>query len=445
MKHRALHSLTAIMLAGFLLTGCAKVSEWMGDDALPPLKGERISILQLQKELAPNAELQKTPLAVPEAWTNKFWPQVGGYPTHTMGHLALGNNLKKVWSTKIGAGGDRRTPLTSIPVAAEGMVFALDTEGNVTAFDLAKGQKKWRQSVTPKGEEDSGAIGGGIAYAAGKLYVTNGYKQLVSLNPANGAMNWKAVVVSPVRAAPTVMDDKIYLMTMDNRLLVFSAVDGSPLWNYTGVSETTNLLGAAIPAVDQSVVVVPLSSGELFGLRTENGQVVWEDNLSAVRRAGTLSSIADIRGLPVVDQGIVYAVSYSGRMVAIDQVSGQRVWQREIGSAETPWSAGDSVFVISVEQQLIALARKNGDIHWITQLSRFADSHKEAPIVWTAPVLAGGRLILASSDGRMAEVNPVDGKILRTTKLAGDVTLPPIVVDNTLLVLTENGELSAYR
>ena len=147
----------------------------------------------------------------------------------------------------------------------------------------------------------------------------------------------------------------------------------------------------------------------------------------------------------MIDQGLVYAASYSGRMVAIDEVSGQRVWQREVGSAEMPWAAGLSVFIISSGQQLISLTRQNGDIRWITPLTRFEDKNKEEPVVWTGPVLAGGRLILASNRGQMIEADPQNGKILKKTRLPGDVTIAPLVSDNTLIFLTRQGNLVAYR
>ena len=191
--------------------------------------------------------------------------------------------------------------------------------------------------------------------------------------------------------------------------------------------------------------MLPQASGEIFGLHVENGQVIWDDNLSAIGHTGTLSSIADIRGQPVIDKGLVYASSYSGKMVALDEVSGQRVWQKDIGSAEMPWAAGDNVFVITTEQQLVGLTRQNGDVRWVTQLERHEKDDKDKPIVWTGPVLAGGRLIAASSDGHLIEVNPQDGKIIKTTELSSPVFIPPIVAANTLFILTLKGDLIAYR
>lgn len=437
----------ACCIAVSLLSGCDKAKQmFSSDDMTPPLKGERISVLQLQGDLVPNPAYKDVRVSLPEPWINQFWPQRGGYPNHALGHLALSNGvLKRVWTADVGAGGDNRTPLTAVPIVAEKTVYALDTDGQISAFDLADGSRKWRQSTVPKGEKDTGAVGGGLAYSSGRIFVTNGYRYLVAVNPDTGAVMWKSTLPSPSRGAPTVMNDRIYVVTLDNSLLVYNAQDGTQHWKYTGLSETTNLLGSASPAADESLVVLPLSSGEIYGLRPENGQVVWEDNLSAIRRAGSLASISDIKGLPVIDQGVVYAVSFSGRMVALDQITGRRLWQREIGSAETPWAAGETVFVLTSAQQLAALSRATGDVLWVTQLPRYEDGDSEEPIVWSGPVLAGGRLFAVSNNGVMAVVNPQDGKVLGREKLGAPAYLPPVVASSTLIVLTRDGKLRAYR
>lgn len=435
-----------IILPALLLLGaCSTFDNMFTSDDKPPLKGERISILQLQTQLVPNPAVQQTPVVLPDAWTNAFWPQAGGYPTHVMGQLTLGKDLKKVWSVSVGSGGDRRDPLITQPIVADGMVFTLDTDGDITAFNITDGKKKWRESSIPKGGQDTGGIGGGIAYAGGKLYVTNGYKQLACFDSATGKMLWRVTLPAPSQSAPTVADDKVFVITLDDRLMVYSTTDGTSQWNYSGVTETTGLLGSVSPAVDASAVVLPQASGEIFGLRVENGQVIWDDNLSAISHTGTLSSIADIRGQPVIDKGLVYASSYSGKMVALDEVSGQRVWQKDIGSAEMPWAAGDNVFVITTEQQLVALTRQSGDIRWVTQLGQHEKDDKDKPIVWTGPVLAGGRLIAASNYGQLVEVSPQDGKIIKTTDISSPIFVPPLVAADTLFILTLKGDLIAYR
>ena len=154
----------------------------------------------------------------------------------------------------------------------------------------------------------------------------------------------------------------------------------------------------------------------------------------------------DIRALPVIDNGLVIAVSYGGRIVAIDERTGQRVWQRDFGGLESPWVAGTHLFALSSENQLVALSRTTGAIAWVLQLDRFEDEkNREGPIVWTGPILAGGRLILTGTDGRLVEVKPEDGTVLRRGDLAETPAVPMLVANKTLYVLSKDGTLSAWK
>ncbi len=438
---------TVIVTLIIALSGCSKFENAFNDTGLAPLPGKRISVLeQNSSALIPNKEAAAEAVRLPAAWNNHFWPQTGGYPNHAMGQLELGSDLKFVWKKYIKSYATRGNPLISQPIVAKNTVFALNNKAELLAFDLKTGKSKWWVSTKSPDENGLGAIGGGIAYAQGKIYVTNGYKQLVCINPENGSVIWRATLTAPARSAPTASGDKIYIITLNNQLLTFSAADGELLWSYTGIASSTNLLGSISPAVNQNIVVLPLSSGEIIGLRPENGKVVWGDNISAIKRTGTIFSIPDIRGQPVLDQGIVIASSYSGRLVAIDEITGKRVWQKPIGSAEMAWSADNTIYVVNNEQKIIALSRKNGNIRWVTVLPRKGNKKKNRPI-WTGPILAGGRLITANNKGRIVEVNPIDGKIIKYTKTYGGegVSIPPIVANNTLLLLTEEGNIQAYR
>lgn len=436
------HNLLQIFCIGLLLLGVSACA----DKKNKPLEGERISVLQLQRDLTPDPLLTDLGVNMSETWINKYWPQAGGYPNHAMGNLALGSDLKKLWRSSIGAGSSRHLPLIIQPIVADGMIFTVDAKARLTAFDANNGKKLWQMRLTPENEEREAVLGGGLAFAQGRLFVTSGYNELRAIDPKTGETAWTARTKAPTRAPPASLDGRVFVMTLDNQLSAFSADDGALLWTHSGVAEATGLLGSASPAADRSAAVAAFSSGEIFALRPENGRVLWMDNLASIRRAGSLASIADIRGLPVIDRGIVYAVSYGGRMVAIDQRSGARVWQKEIGGAETPWVADNTVFVLTDDQQLLALSREAGEIIWITKLPMFEDSEKHKnPIVWTGPILAGGRLILGSSKDHIAEIDAQNGKLLNKWKASAGVTVPPLVADNTLFILSEDGTLTAYR
>jgi outer membrane protein assembly factor BamB len=430
-----------------LLTGCSTVKDIFTSEDDKPLPGTRVSVLEIQRQIEPDdATLEAQGFIAPAPWRNEFWPQAGGYPNHAMQNLALNEGpLKKIWSADIGEGATKSLPLTAQPIVIDGQVYTLDSESTLSAFDAATGKLLWRKDVSDPGESDP-VISGGIAYSQGQVYVTAGYDEVIALSPADGSLVWRVRIPAPSRAAPTAVDGRVFIATLDNRIIALNAVDGQALWEYAGIGESTGLVGAASPAVSREVVVPAFSSGEIFALRVENGSVAWAENLSALGGAGGLSSLSDIHGLPVVDKGLVIAVSFGGRLVAIDERTGTRVWQREIGGSETPWVVGNHLFMVSTENELVALGRDTGAIRWVLKLPRYEDEEeREDPIFWTGPVLAGGRLIVAGTNGHIVEAAPEDGKIIRTWNAGAPITISPVVAAGVMYLLDDQGNLMAFE
>lgn len=437
-----LAALSLSSMALLALPACG-VGNLFDDDEPPPLEGERISVLELQQSLEPDDPvLEAQGLIAPPEWRNEFWPQAGGYPNHSMQNLALNPGaLKEAWSADIGDGASDEIPLITQPVVVDGRIFTLDTESRLSAFNIQNGKQLWRMDVSAEDEDDS-VIAGGIASSGGYLFVTNGFNEVLAVNPADGKTIWRQKIPAASRAAPTVINDRVFVTTLDSRLIALSAPDGRVLWEYAGISDDASLVGAASPAANQDIVVPVFSSGEITAIRVENGSVAWSDNLSNVRGMGGLSTIADIRALPVADKGIIFAISFSGRLVAIDERTGTRIWQREISGSQTPWLAGNHMFVLSSENQLIALGRDNGSIRWVTELPRFDE---DEPIIFTGSVLAGGRLILAGTEGRVVEISPENGQVQREWDAGNTISIPPIIAGGTLYLLSRDGTLTAYR
>ncbi len=429
-------------LVSILLGGC---SSWLGDSSKPPLPGERISVLQLENKLIPDPALAGASVTLPSAVRNDAWPQAGGSPDHAMGHLALSANPQLVWHESVGDGSGSRLRLLARPVIAGGRLFALDASSQVGAIDVATGRRIWQTDLVPS-ETRGSSFGGGVAAGDDLLFAATGYAEVIALNPADGSIVWRKHIPGPARGAPTVIKGRVFAQTLDNQTLALSAKDGEILWTHTGILETAGLLGAVSPAADASIVVAPYSSGELHALRLDNGRSVWQDNLTAIRRVGALSGLADIRGMPVIDRGLVFAVSHSGRTVAIDERTGTRVWDQEIGGVDTPWPAGDFVYQLTNENELVAMMRRDGRIRWTAPLLRYEDpSDKTTGVVWSGPVLAGDQLWLTSSTGELIGVSPLTGQTVTRIALSGHAYLAPIVAGGTLYILTDDGTVSAYR
>ena len=239
---------------------------------------------------------------------------------------------------------------------------------------------------------------------------------------------------------------RVFVVTVDNNLLALDARDGSTLWTHQGSQEIAALLGGASPAVDNGVVVVPYTSGELYALRVDNGRVLWQDNLISIRRTDAVAALAQIRGRPIIDRSRVIAISHAGVMAAIDVRTGRRLWAREIGGTESPWVAGDYIYTITNENELICVSREDGKVMWVIGLPLFEDPEdKEDPVVWTGPVLAGDRLIVAGSNEEALAVSPYTGRLLGVVELPDGVSVSPIVANGSVIFLANDAELVVYR
>lgn len=409
------------------------------------LTGERIPVMLLNNELKPDIGSETIEVRLPRPYTNRDWTHSGGNSLHVMYHLGAADALNEAWSRSIGSGSDDEASLVAPPIVSNGTLYAIDAIGMVRALNADTGAGLWRFDSRPKDEENV-VVAGGIAFAEGKVFVSTGFGEVIALNAENGEEVWRNRIRAPLRGAPTVASGRVFVMTLDNQIEVLNALNGERIWRHRGIIEIASLLGGASVAVGGVVAIVPYSSGEIFALRIDNGRRSWSDNLSGVRRVDAISSISDIRGNPVIDRDLVIASSHSGRLVAIDLASGARVWDRQVGATSTPWIAGEFIFVVSTGGEVVALTRREGRVVWVSKLPIFEDPEEKVdPIVYAGPVLVGDRLLIGSSTGKLIAVSPYTGSIMGEIEVGSPVFISPIVANGTVYVLTDDGEIFAFR
>ncbi|MEM7689738.1 MAG: PQQ-binding-like beta-propeller repeat protein [Pseudomonadota bacterium] len=443
-------SARAVMVAGLCavaLSGCAGNGLFGKREKTTPTIGDRMPILsRIEAGTVVNPALEGVTIVLPPPIANTEWSQVGGSADKSYGHLQLAEVPTKVWDAQI-AGSSNRERLAAAPVVGSNQLYVEGTDGTIHAFNKKTGAEVWAKSEDEMSDDmRPSAYGGGVSYDNGVIYATSGTGTVKAKKAETGELIWKVKPAGPLRGSPTIAFGQIYVMTQDNQIIALDMATGETLWNKGGATAQSGVFGVAAPAAGQGTIVAGYSSGELSAYRYENGRELWADALARTNISTQVSSLTDIDADPIIDSGRVYALGQGGRMAAYELVTGQRIWELNLAGISTPAIAGEWIFTLTDDARLLAIARTNGQVRWITQLPQYRNEKKKKdPIFWTGPVLAGNQLWVASSRGEIWRLSAAEGSAQLFAELDEAVSLPPIVADGFLYVLDDSGKIHAWK
>ncbi|GAB4296928.1 MAG: PQQ-like beta-propeller repeat protein [Roseovarius sp.] len=439
-------AISLAVLAALLLAACEKK-----ETILP---GKREDIYAVLSDEAGETRLASTqvppqapPLALPPARVNPEWTQSIASPATRAAHPALGGALQLVWSVDIGEGDGKRNRITADPVVAAGRIYTLDALARVSAVSTA-GQLLWSRDLTPPGESSQDASGGGLAYGGGKLFVTSGFGLVTALDAASGNILWQQDLDTTGTGSPTVSGDLVYLVSGDEIGWALDAGNGRIRWQIAGTPDANNVLGAPAPAVSDKYVVFAFGSGQVQGAFRKGGLRRWDAQVAGRRSGYGTGSVTDITTDPVIDGGRVFVGSHAGRTVALGLDDGERLWTAPDGPLNPIWPAGGSLFMVSDRNELLRLSAADGSRLWARELPLFTKTRprrQNAIYAHYGPIIAGGRLIVASNDGLMRLFDPQSGRPLGTVPIPGGATTNPVVAGGTLYLVSSKGQLLAFR
>ena len=377
----------------------------------------------------------------------EIWSSRGFDAQNRLPHAALSANPVEIWAADIGQGNTRRNRIATDPVAGNGAVFTIDAAAELRASSLETGAALWTASLIPDFDRGGNASGGGLALAGGRVFATTPYGEVLALDAATGAVVWRQRL-GTVLGAPSVSGGLVYVVGRNSEAWAIAAEDGRLRWRIPSTDAPAVLVGGAAPAVADGRVVFPFPSGELASVFAQTGVTIWNSFVVGGRLGTAYATLNDITSDPVVIGGTIYAGNQSGRVVAIDTRSGRTLWQASEGAYSPVLVTGGSVFFVSDRNELIRLDVDSGARIWGSELPLFEanrERRRKAVFGHYGPILAGGRLVVASGDGVIRLFAPDTGALSGTLALRGGAASHPIVVGDTLLVVSTEGRLHAYR
>ncbi len=419
--------------------------------ALAACKGNNNTVLPgTRVAIRPALQVQNASAAIAlgPPVSNAGWLQAGFSATHVAPHLALARAPVLRWSSAIGHGNSDRSRITSSPVvAAGGLIYTLDAAGQVQASAAENGATVWRTDITPIGERNGAeGFGGGLAMEGDRLFVTTGFGELISLNAATGAENWRYPFEAPLRGTPTVAGGQVYVVAANDIAYAIDGTSGKLSWQMAGPRGTGPVaMGGTAPAVQGQNVVLPYSAGRVIGATT-GGTGRWSEDVNQARLSDVRATIGGITGAPVIAGGRAIVGNAGGQISALRLTTGAADWTVPVGATGRAAVIGGSAFVVSDSSQLLRINAGNGQVIWATQLPEFTKPEKRKGfIAHYGPVVAGGQVIVAGTDGRLRFFDPVSGSETYSTALPAGAASAPIVAAGVLYVLNQKGKLLAFQ
>lgn len=309
------------------------------------------------------------------------------------------------------------TPVLFAPVIDNGRVYLLASDGYLHVLDALDGAEEWR--VAMGGELTSN----GLAVAHGLVYLALAGHSITALDASNGQERWHFDTGGLVRAAPLVVGRDLLVTSGANSLWCLDALTGAKYWVFHSEDTLAEFWPTrTTPAVSGGLVYVALgASNEFDALNLQTGRKVWEVALHERMTGG-----------PMIDEssGLIYIVTWSGRVVALDAHSGAIRWDVHLvgGSETSPALSKEEnlLYLGSFDGSFYALDAGTGQTQW--------HIHVGSPVT-ASPVMVQGAgrrwIIVAPQGGTCLILDSVSGKRLHSWNL-GEIYAEPVVAQGVL-------------
>lgn len=379
---------------------------------------------------------------------NFSFTHLGFNENRSGGHLSgPKNKLEKIWSKDIGKGTNKYSPLMPNLVGEDKFIYAMDTLGLLTSFDLSNSKVVWQKQIGTR-ETSYTANPGGLSLFQNTLYAHLGGLNLVALNASTGEILWEKNFQMPIVSGPTSNKRGVFITLINGTLKFLKDTNGELIWERKVISKADDVMSTASISLSEEIAIVPEFGGLFSVLSLEDGSYLWEDNLALLSPKTAIEKMSSIKAEPSISDKTFFVIAQNGRLASYDLINNKMIWEQEISGSQIIWIAGSSIFVISDNAELICLRKADGAIRWITNLPGKIDENLlryKKFIPHFGPVIGSDKIYVAGSDKKLRIFNYKDGKLIEEKKFSSSISTPPIIINSILYILDDNAKLFAFK
>ncbi len=188
-------------------------------------------------------------------------------------------------------------------------------------------------------------VGSGLWTTPGGGAANTGSADNVDIIP-QGVERWRTEIGAEITSSPTVDNGRLFVTTLDARILAYSTEDGSLLWERQGPGPMD-----ASPIIADDRLYIAFRNSRLAALKADTGEVIWESVIS--NPLFSWVNVAD---------GSVYLSTQDGVIQSFDAGNGQKRWEIDVGDGMfAPPSISEGMVIIPTRgNQVLVLVGETG-------------------------------------------------------------------------------------
>ncbi len=317
------------------------------------------------------------------------------------------------------------------PLLVGQRVYSIDTGGTITSVDVENGRRNWRFET---GLAPITGLGGNaeLLIATSKDGDVVAYK----VTEAGLEQSWSVNIGSEIRAPVVVEDDAVFVRSVDGKLRALAASDGAQRWVLSRRVPSLSLTGSSAPLVAGEFVFAGFDDGKLLAVDRADGQTIWEATISLPSGRTEVERLVDIDGDLVLRDGIIYVAAFQGRLAAVQAVSGDQLWSRELSSYQAIAIDDDALYLASDNSHIWSIDRRTGAAFWKQDVLNARRI--------TAPSIIGDKLVVADLDGYLHWFNKADGRLVSRIRPSSSRNyVQPLIWQQSVLTLDRDGKLTS--
>src|SRR5277367_5042599 len=340
--------------------------------------------------------------------------------------------VKKLWSEGVGGGKKQLVLRLGLgPAADNGLVFAASHKGEVLAASLDTGRHVWVKKLKIP-------ISAGPAAGLRMVVVGSSKGDIVAMDGATGRQLWRSKVNSELLSDPAIGEKAVVLRSVDGRLHGFDAHNGKELWSVEQQVPRLSLRGTATPIIVKDVAISGFDNGKVMAVSLNTGDTVWDTALASPRGRTELDRLVDIDSAVQAVGDNVFATGYQGRTAMLALDSGQIWWGHDMSSYKGLAVDDDNLYVTQSDGVVVGLRQRDGSELWRNQKLRMRRL--------STPALTSTAVVVADFQGYVHWLDKTTGELVARERVGKErVSNAPVAVDDTVVVLSDDGKLAAFR